>query len=168
MRRRPVSAESPGIDLVPLIDCVFLILLFFILCGRLTTDQRPEQVTVPPGRTAQKPQATPDRVVLNIRAGEHPAFSFGGGEGWVDLASGWTPVRQRLDRIWERAEKSQRDGRTVAKAVLEVRADAELPYRLVQELQMVAADTVDAGTLAPGGGAGHAFVNIDFSAVPPG
>ena len=167
MRRRLPTDWTTEIDLVPLVDCVFLILLFFILCGRLTTDQRSDQVTVPPGRTAQKATATLERVVLNVRAGEHPAISFGE-TGWIDLASGWTPVRQRLDRIWDLAGKRQRDGITVADAVLEVRADANLPFRLVQELQLIAAGTVDPDTLAPRPASQRAFINLDFAAIPPG
>lgn len=167
MRRGRITPWSEGIDLVPLIDCVFLILLFFILCGRLTTDQRPEQITVPPGRTAQKADTTLERVVLNVRGGERPALSFGEG-GWIDLAEGWAPVRQRLDRIWELAGKRQRDGLTVAEAVLEIRADAALPFRLVQELQMVAAGTVDGATLEPRPAALRPFIHLDFAAVPPG
>ncbi len=169
MRRHALQANADELDLVPLIDVVFLILLFFIFCGRLSSDQRPSQVTVPPGRTAQAVRTTPERVVLNLRAGERPALSFGGESAWIDLAGGWSPVRQRLDRIWDKAGKRQSNGHAVAEAVLEVRADAVVPYHLVQELQQIAADAIDPETMLPGRQQQQrSFVDVDFSAVPPG
>ena len=56
------------LDLVPMIDCIFLLLLFFMLCGRITMDQRVEQITVPPTKTAQKPDNPKDweRIVINV------------------------------------------------------------------------------------------------------
>lgn len=167
--RRPLPAQgTPELDLVPLVDCIFLILLFFILCGRLTTDAQTEQVTVPPARSAQTRDATTERIVVNIRAGDRPALSFVGGGGWIDLAGGWVPVRQRLDAIWHAAGKRDSGGHQVADVILEVRADEVLPYRLVQELQQIAADSVDPETLAPGRAVQRSFVNVDFAAVPPG
>lgn len=55
MRRRhlPLQLADHEIDLVPLIDCVFLLLLFFMLCGHLSVSERAEQITVPPARTAE-------------------------------------------------------------------------------------------------------------------
>ena len=168
MRRRPPTDCAIELDLVPLVDCVFLILLFFILCGRLTIDGQSEQVTVPPARSAHtRPPAT-ERIVINLKAGERPAVSFVGGSGWIDLAGGWTPVRQRLDAIWNAAGKRSSDGHQVADVTLEVRADEELPYRLVQEFQQIAADTVDPATLAPGRAAQRSCANVDFAVVPPG
>lgn len=171
MRRRPTAAgDEPGIDLVPLIDCVFLVLLFFVLCGRISTDRRAEQVTVPPAATAQVRSGGLERVVLSLRAGDRPAAAFGDGT-WIDLGDGWGEVRRRLDGVWRRAGTRLVGGvqaAQAAQAVLEVRADEALPFRLVQELQAVAADAVDPTSLAPGRGGGRAFIHLDFAAVPPG
>ena len=168
MRRRLTAEWSNDLDLVPLVDCIFLILLFFILCGRLTTDAQTEQVTVPPARSAQTRHQSVERIVLNLKSGERPAISFVGGGGWIDLAAGWSPVRQRLDAIWNAATKRDSDGHQVANVILEVRADEELPFRLVQELQQIAADSVDPETMAPGRAVQRSFVNVDFAVVPPG
>jgi biopolymer transport protein ExbD len=167
MRRRPPTDCTIELDLVPLVDCVFLILLFFILCGRLTIDGQAEQVTVPPARSAHiRPLAT-ERIVINLKAGERPAIRIVGGGDWIDLSGGWVPVRQRLDAIWNAAGKRPGDGHQIADVVLEVRADEELPYRLVQELQQIAADAVDPETMIPGRAVQRSFVNIDFAVVTP-
>src|SRR3954464_12379134 len=52
--KRRLEHADAEIDLVPMIDCIFLLLLFFMLCGRITMDQRTEQITVPPTKTANK------------------------------------------------------------------------------------------------------------------
>ena len=51
-----LAFADADVDLVPMIDCIFLLLLFFMLCGRITIDQRVEQITVPPTKTATKPE----------------------------------------------------------------------------------------------------------------
>src|SRR3954467_13684697 len=68
-RRRFRFTWADGeIDLVPLIDCVFLLLLFFLLCGRMTLDQRSEQITVPPAKTARATHhGDLQREIVNVR-----------------------------------------------------------------------------------------------------
>ena len=69
-RRLPLHLADYEIDLVPLIDCVFLLLLFFMLCGHLSVTDRVEQITVPPAKTA-KSIPPPDRwrhEVINLGA----------------------------------------------------------------------------------------------------
>ena len=51
-KRKHFKGMDDDLDLVPLIDVVFLILLFFILCGRLTVD---------PAYRADHRPADPDR-----------------------------------------------------------------------------------------------------------
>ena len=52
-RRLTLQFADTEVDLVPLIDCVFLLLLFFMLCGHISVNNRAEQITVPPAKTAQ-------------------------------------------------------------------------------------------------------------------
>jgi len=72
-RRRAfvITYGDTDLDLVPLIDCVFLLLLFFMLCGHLTVSERAEQITVPPARTAEKVKLEKDwrHEIINIGGG---------------------------------------------------------------------------------------------------
>jgi biopolymer transport protein ExbD len=169
MHRRPFTEPSDELDLVPLIDVVFLILLFFILCGRLSIQERPEQITVPPTRTARVPTQV-DRVVMNITSGEHPLISLGAGGTWLDPVDphNWPTVREHLDRAWDRASKRERDGRTVADVVIEIRADAEASYRLVQQAQQVVSDSVDPDAFLPRAAPRKPFLHIDLAGRTPG
>ncbi len=167
--RRFLSQTAPDLDLVPLIDVVFLILLFFILCGRLTIQERMEQITVPPARTASAIHGPPDRLLLNIQGGERPMLSLGADGRWLDASdpATWTVMRERMDRAWDRSGKTTRDGRTVADAVVELRADGEAPYHLVQQAQQMVNDSVEPETFRPLSSGGKPFVLVELTARKP-
>ena len=155
--RFKLEQADADVDLVPLIDCVFLLLLFFMLCGHMSLEQRVEQITVPPTKTAQKLD-TPDkweRVVVNVfgttKAGNPPRntvrinnvnYTSSGPE---DLNS-YIRLRQVLDVVYDRAEKfddPKKTGLMLPKVVLEIRADADTEYRVVQEVQQVVSDSIN-------------------------
>jgi biopolymer transport protein ExbD len=147
------------VDLVPLIDCVFLLLLFFMLCGRIAMDQRAEQISVPPTKTSTKPPPPPkdwEHYVVNVfgstKEGKPPrnAIKVGAGnviftEGTDNLA-GYQKLRQELNTIYDRAQKypdAKNPELKLPQVVLEIRADADTEYRVVQEIQQVASDTIN-------------------------
>lgn len=169
-RHRQLPGEDGHLDLVPLIDCVFLVLLFFMLCGHLSDDLRPEQITVPPARTTTAPRPVPQRLVISIRASDPPALRLGDG-GWTTLSGAgcWAGVRRSLDAVWDRAGSRIAGGIRVADAVLELRVDGDVPYRVVQELESICSDTVDPSDLRPRGNPPpRPFTVIDFTARPAG
>ena len=61
-----INSAEDSLDLVPLIDCVFLLLLFFILCGRISFDQRTEMISVPPTISARNLKTEPERIIINV------------------------------------------------------------------------------------------------------
>jgi biopolymer transport protein ExbD len=170
------------IDLVPLIDCVFLILLFFILVGRLSVDQRAEQITVPPTKTAVKFDETKGkwgREVINVfgstKDGDPPRntiklgqYSFS--QQGVNDYSGYQKLRDLLNSTYDRAEKYEDPkikGLMLPKVIVEIRADSDAEYRLVQEIQQVLTDTMDLTTMQPKKSfdpkLAKPFVNLDFT-----
>ncbi len=172
--------QDDHLDLVPLIDCVFLILLFFMLVGRLSNDQRTEQITVPPTKTAVKfPGTGWGREVINvfgktqngdparntIRIGTNDFKQSG-----TNDYSGYQKLRTILDRIYDKAEKypdpNVKD-LMLPKVIIEIRADSDTEYRVVQEVQQVLTDTMDLTNMQPKKGFDpktlKAFVNLDFT-----
>ena len=156
--------EEDHLDLVPLIDCVFLLLLFFILCGRISFDQRTEMITVPPTKTARVLEKITDaeweRVIINvfgrtqtsstgtipkntIRVMNGPDFMSTGPNDFTS----YQRLRQQLDQIYTLAPKivanEKIPGLMVPKRILEIRADANTEFRVVQEIQQIATDTID-------------------------
>lgn len=186
-RKKHFDTISDELDLVPLIDVCFLILLFFILCGRLTLDQRTEQITVPPTKTAQKLAEIGgwERVVVNVygstQNGKPPRNSIAMPPllPWysdkVDDYTGYQHLRQELNKIHDKVEKyddPKGTGMRLPRAIVEIRADAETEYRVVQEIQQVLSDTIDPfNNMLPKNvkpSELKAFVNIDFTTRRPG
>ncbi len=175
------------LDLVPMIDCIFLLLLFFMLCGRITMDQRTTDITVPPTKTAKKldtPQGW-TRIVINVfgttSLGQPPRNSIRldkttwDAQG-VDNFKAYASLRSALDQVYDHAEKyddPKKSGCKLPKVVAEIRADCDTEYRVVQEIQQVLSDTIDPNDgMKPRKGAKpetmRCFVNIDFTARKPG
>jgi biopolymer transport protein ExbD len=149
--------DDAEIDLVPMIDCVFLLLLFFMLCGRITMDQRTEQITVPPTRTATVPNDPKDyeRIVINVfgttKTGSPPRNTIRvNNANYIstgpDNYESYQKLRQVLDIAYDRADKyadPKNTGFMLPKVVLEIRADADTEYRVVQEVQQVVSDSIN-------------------------
>lgn len=163
MRTRTLPGEDGHLDLVPLIDCIFLVLLFFMLCGRISANNRSEQITVPPARTAFIASAETGRVVVNLRSQGGPAVRIGPSGGWTSLAdpAAWGGLRGTLDRVWDRSGR----GPFGVETVVEVRADADTDWRIVQQVQQLIADSVDPATWLPRAPA-RPFTRIDLTARP--
>jgi Biopolymer transport protein ExbD/TolR len=182
-RKIRLPQQDDHLDLVPLIDCVFLILLFFMLVGRLSTDQRTEQITVPPTKTATKFEDKKwSREVINIfgstKDGDPPRNTIRVGNrdfrqtGVADFSC-YSAVRAIFDKVYDKAEKytDPKSGLSLPKVIVELRADADTEYRVVQEMQQVLTDTIDPNNkmqvkkvdpknMKP-------FVNIDFTTRRP-
>jgi biopolymer transport protein ExbD len=164
------------VDLVPLIDCVFLMLLFFLLCGHLSMTSRVEQITVPPARTAQ--------TILLPDQWHHEVINVGGGRSddpvrlrigqvldTAGLASEESLARLRsmLDRIhmMNATYVDPVSGMTLPQVVVELRVDAEVPWRAVQEVEQVLADCIEPKTGLPKAGMRRPFPMLMFSVRDP-
>ena len=180
MARLHLDQADDHLDLVPLIDCIFLLLLFFMLCGRMSTDQRTEQITVPPTKTAVKFEDKKwPREVINVfgttKAGDPPRNSLRLGtqtfeSKGIDDYTGYQKLRAILDQIYDRAEKyddPKGSGMKLPQVIVEIRADGNTEYRVVQEIQQVLTDGMDLTTMQPKKGfdpkTGRPFVNLDFT-----
>jgi biopolymer transport protein ExbD len=145
------------IDLVPLIDCVFLILLFFMLCGQLTTNDRVEQISVPPAKTAKKIELDQPwrHEVLNIGGGPVSApvrircgtvFDSAG----LSEVEGHQRLRRLLDQLYDSSPTDPRSAHADRPAVvIELRADSDVPWRTMQTVQQLLADSIDPLTGLP-------------------
>jgi hypothetical protein len=178
MRRRRLSLHLADheVDLVPMIDCIFLLLLFFMLCGHLSVTERVEQITVPPARTATEipPPADWHHAVINLGGGRADlpvrirvgqVFDSAG----LSREEGLVRLRALLDRIHDFTPTYADAGSGLAlpRVVVELRADGEAPWHAVQEVQQVLADSIDPRTGLPNDGVRRPFVHLHFSARDP-
>ena len=155
--RFSLAHADAEVDLVPMIDCIFLLLLFFMLCGRITMDQRVEQISVPPTKTAQEVKNPKEwtRIVVNVfgstQAGTPPRntiridntnYSSLG----ADSYESYIALRRVLDRAYDQATKfpdPKNTGLQLPMIVVEIRADADTEFRVVQEVQQIASDSIN-------------------------
>jgi len=149
-------------DLTPMIDVIFLLIIFFILAGRITNELRAEKITVPPTQTAEDSDDEDEWQRVIVEADGHTMQAEGnrdpvneirvnGGEwmrqkGLGDL-SAYQKLREKLDRIYDHHPYEQEgddpSGMTLKKIIVEIRADADAEYRIVQEIMQIASDTID-------------------------
>jgi hypothetical protein len=157
-QRGPRLAEDDGhLDLVPLIDCVFLILLFFMLCGRITVERSANQVTVPPTVTATK-QVIPvgwATHTINVTSSRHGGrIQWNSEAPWSGIGAGaadgvpidaYRRLRAKLDAVYDAVAKdpdARGTGLLLPRIDLIVRADADADMRTVQEVIQVCSDSV--------------------------
>lgn len=174
--RASLGQADVDVDMVPLIDCVFLLLLFFLLCGHLTVSSRAEQITVPPAQTAQE-------IILPDRW-HHEIINVGGGRrddpvririGHVLDTAGMTTddsltgLRTILDRIYAMNATyfDPVSGLTLPQVMMELRVDADVPWRAVQEVQQLLADSIEPATGLLKVGTRRPFPQVSFSVRDP-
>jgi biopolymer transport protein ExbD len=72
---KSAEVEEVRVELVPLIDCVFLLLIFFMCCASLTTKDSPTDVRLPVASNGAEQKDPSHRGTVNIL----PPGSRGGG-----------------------------------------------------------------------------------------
>ncbi len=69
MRIRRESDERFEIALAPLIDMVFLLLIFFLVATRFSDPERDQAVKLPEVSEGTAMKKTPDEIIVNVRQG---------------------------------------------------------------------------------------------------
>lgn len=57
---------QPKVDMSPMIDLVFLLLIFFMIASTMITYQKDERVIIPVALDSQVPKMVKNRVIINI------------------------------------------------------------------------------------------------------
>ena len=67
MNFRPKSRLEPaGFQLTPMIDCIFLMLCFFLTSQVFSQWESEIDITLPTAKTSQTPQRLPGEIIVNI------------------------------------------------------------------------------------------------------
>lgn len=131
---KPISDENPKFNMAPMIDMVFLLLVFFMCASKISRSQRMEMV-IPEAEKAVVPEDRPDRWTVNILANG-------------DLFSGDDPTD--IDTL---AEMVQEGLLANPKLSVYIRADANTEHKEVKKvmdaLAKVGMDDFIFGTYKP-------------------
>lgn len=120
LKRRP--PENAKIQMTPMIDMTFLLLVFFMVTSKITTEQKKLEIKLPTAKTAKQPDDYSGRDIINIdSAGQ--------------LYTGDTPVT--LPELKRHLKQRLID---VPPLKISVRADAQTPAKQIKEVMRAAAE----------------------------
>jgi biopolymer transport protein ExbD len=120
IRRRP--EEQAKIQMTPMIDMTFLLLVFFMVTSKITKEQKKLDIKLPIAATAKMPDDLSGRDIINI--GAHGQLYTG--DTAVDLPQLRRYLRQRLIDY--------------PPLKVLVRADAQTPAKQIKEVMRAAAE----------------------------
>lgn len=120
IRYRPV--DDAKIQITPMIDMTFLLLVFFMVTSKITKEQKKLEIKLPVAKTAKLPDDLSGRDIVNIDAGGQ----LYAGDKAVDLQELRRYLKQRLIDY--------------PPLKISVRADAKTPARRIKEVMKAAAE----------------------------
>ena len=115
-RTRTRRTEEP-FQMAPMIDMVFLLLVFFMTVSTLAKDARPE-LELPRSRTASIPEASPPKDIITLKQ-EDGDFSYY-----------WSNQKMTVVELEERI----RNRKQQASEQIVVRGEPDLPWEFCKEL----------------------------------
>ena len=125
--------DDTKVDMSPMIDMVFLLLIFFIVNATLIIVEMDKKVQVPIARYSEKQNDKMGRIVVNVYSDEHA------GEGRFRRADGkevFVDDEDLVDFIKKEKEKWDVKGQ---KARLHLRADGKVHFTYVRRVIRAAA-----------------------------
>jgi biopolymer transport protein ExbD len=99
------------VDLAPLVDVVFLLLIFFMVTATFQIDERDLTISVPDAENGNPLQDLPETIIVGVR--EDGSFSVG--QALLD--------REELRGVLVKAKRKNERQRVI------VRADRDVPFR---------------------------------------
>ncbi|HJM64921.1 MAG: biopolymer transporter ExbD [Roseibacillus sp.] len=125
--------DDTEVDMSPMIDMVFLLLIFFIVNATLIVVEMDKKVQVPIARYSKNQETKMGRIVVNVYSDEHA------GEGRFRMADGKKVFADDEDMVdFIKKEKERWDGKG-QKARLHLRADGKVHFTYVRRVIRAAA-----------------------------
>lgn len=119
-----LAAGSASVNMTPMIDVVFLLIIFFLVSSHLAKQENLVELDLPKAASALTDAATRETLTVNVLA--NGQWQIGG----VDVDEQSTPLRMR-QRVMQTSEPLQ----------LKIRTDRSVPYERIEPLLRLAADS---------------------------
>ena len=129
-------ADTPEVDMTPMIDCVFQLITFFMLVINFESTQADERVKLPESEIAKPPKVKrDDEVTINVgfirnpdgsKKVQHPLVFLPGGD---IVVSEMPPLIKKDLQLYKLQNP---DGKI--KTTVKLRSDSEVPIGVIQDL----------------------------------
>ena len=143
MRIRDNSPPPASFQLAPMIDIVFLLLIFFLVTYQITEQEKDLKVTVPTTSEGSQKARVANKIVINLSVDGEITIS---GEVYTK-----DQLRQKLERIVKVAELANEGG--ADQQPVRIRADRDgrnqQLLELVDEIQKAGIWNIDFATRSP-------------------
>jgi biopolymer transport protein ExbD len=60
------ALEEPEINLTPMVDCVFLLIIFFLVGTQFQENEKYHEINLPTSTSAQPLTGLPDEIIINV------------------------------------------------------------------------------------------------------
>ena len=140
MRFRSTKVAKPDIDMTPMIDIVFQLIAFFMVISNFEQTQADERVKLPKNELARPPEVVRENeLTLNIGfLRDDEGNNTSGPLVFYSAEDEPIPIPQ-IGRILKREMRLYQDQKTDLDGVtVVIRADAEIPLGIVQEVMQSA------------------------------
>ena len=118
------NRQSVGLNLTPMIDVVFLLIVFFLLSTHLVQQESHMELNLPTAASGHEPPAeSPPRVTVNLLP-----------DGQIMLGNTEAPLDEVARRLQFERERTSGD------LEVRIRADRTLPYGAVEPILLACAE----------------------------
>lgn len=122
--REPESGDEAHVDMTPMIDVTFLLIIFFVTIQQLTVLEVATRVTLPRASQANPESAEDkDRLIVSVDY-----------DGRCYVANEPQDMDQLSQLLKREAETGKRDAEGYSTRTIFIRADITAPYGIVQDI----------------------------------
>lgn len=129
-RRKQQEMEDVEMDMTPMIDVVFNLIIFFMLITQMVTIERAE-LELPRADKAEE-ERTEDKKQLVINIFKEPQEN----EKWIEVSGALYNWGELAQLLYEESQLSFNDSQGISERQVLVRADIDTPYRMVQRVML--------------------------------
>jgi hypothetical protein len=145
--KSPKSESNVVMDMTPLIDCIFLLLIFLMCVTEITKTENDQNLMLPFAQKAVEDKDPPKRVVINVYPKEGKLQELWSGPGGLavplnavvtinGVPMSWGELQKHLELVAKTADKTEggasTGGRELVDMPVKIRGHRTTPFKYIQ------------------------------------